>query len=158
MKKLLVIIFVSIFILSCTLNESTKNLDVNSNANVRVVRIRDEKRNETTHEINQHNLLVGSFYESSYGARNSRTYVYDDSRSLSKVFTNNSVTGTEELTISTVLNRSTKQVVEKTKTYSSSRGQDSQFVIKYVYNENGDLVGMIQTDNYGNIIAKGVGN
>jgi len=158
MNKFLFIFITFALLCSCTLSKSSNTANVNDTTNVKSVIIKSGG-NSTIYKINSNNLIINSSYTNQYGAVNTRLYSYDDNKELKSIVKNNSVTGSETITFSTIKDRSANdKVTKKFKTISSSRGQSSILIVDYYYDENGKVIGMIQKDGNGNIIAKGVNN
>ena len=157
MKRNLLIILVGVSILGCSFNDSAKNTNVNDIKNVKNVTIRSGSQ-VTKNQVNSHNLITSSSYQNTYGAVNSRSYLYDDTKELNTIIKENSVTGRDYFYITTVKNRSNNQITQKIKSTSDSRGTKKELTVNYIYDDNGKLLGMIQTDANGNVIAKGVNN
>ncbi|HBD93223.1 MAG: hypothetical protein A2015_10930 [Spirochaetes bacterium GWF1_31_7] len=157
MKHYLMLLFMVILITGCSMGNTAKGEAVNNTNNVKTVTIRSGSA-VTKYKVNNENLIVKSTYENTYGAINTRTYSYDDNKELNTIEKNNSITGTELITISSVKNRSTNKVTQKVKTMPGSRGETKTLIVDYYYDDNGKVIGMVQKDSNGNIIAKGINN
>ena len=159
MTKFVQILIVFMLIISCFTSNITNTLkNVNDTSKVKTVTIKSGS-NYTVHKVNTYNLITNSSYVDSRGVAYTKVYNYDDTRALTTVVKTNAVTGSETMNISTSSTRGTdNKVTKKVKSISDTRGSYSVLTVDYFYDNSGDAIGMIQTDAYGNIIAKGINN
>ncbi len=156
MKNYLLILLALFIVFSCTSPD-------NNPKQIKKVTIRSNGVVSSTYSVDSTtNKLVTSEQTDSYGIKTTRNYFYSkDSNDLVKVTKYNKIEGTGIVYIDKSLNRSTNQVVEETKRVVTAtnkyRGSSENiYSVKYVYDESGKLVGIIQTDKYGNIISRDV--
>lgn len=156
MLKFLHLLIVFIFIFSCSVDKTPDTVNkINDTLQVKTVTIKSGT-NYTVYKVNKSNLVTNSSYVDNTGAIIDREYIYSDDKSLATVVKTNSVTGTDIISITTTETRADDKVVKKVKTKSDSRGTNSVLTVDYYYDDDNKVVGVVQTDSNGNIIAKGV--
>ncbi len=156
MLKFIQITIVLIFIFSCSVEKAPDYINkVNDTTKTKTVTIKSGT-NYTVYKVNNLNLVTNSSYVDKSGALINREYIYDDDKNLATVVKTNSVTGTDIISITTTETRADDKVVKKIKTKSDSRGTNSVLTVDYYYDDDNKVVGVVQTDSNGNIIAKGV--
>lgn len=158
MYRFLSLFILTLFICGCTATNDIGKTDVNDTTNVKTITIKSGS-NSTVYKVNKENLIVSSSYVNEHGSTNTRSYSYDDNKDLVSVVKNNSVTGSENIFISTVVDRSAgNKITKKIKSKLNSRGTSEILTVEYYYDDNGMVIGMVQKDSNGNIIAKGINN
>ncbi|HNZ26667.1 MAG TPA: hypothetical protein PK385_05625 [Spirochaetota bacterium] len=156
MSKFLYLFIVFVFVCSCSVEKTPDSMSkINDTTKVKTVTIKSGT-NYTVHKVNEHNLVTNSSYVDKSGALIEREYIYGNDKDLATVVKTNSITGTEIIGITTTETRAGDKVVKKIKTRSDSRGKNSVLTVDYYYDSDDNVVGVVQTDSYGNIIAKGV--
>ncbi|HPO50218.1 MAG TPA: hypothetical protein PLO89_07850 [Spirochaetota bacterium] len=158
MYKFLLLFILALFIFGCAANNNISKTDLNDSTNVKKVTIKSGG-NSTIYKVNKENLIVSSSYVNRQGSTNTRSYSYGDNKELVSVVKNNSVTGSENIYISTVVDRSAgNKIKKKIKSKYNSRGTSEILTVEYYYDDDGKVIGMVQRDGNGNIIAKGINN
>lgn len=158
MYKFLSAFILALFICGCAANNNASKTDLNDSTNVKKVTIKSGG-DSTVYKVNKDNLIISSSYVNRQGSTNTRNYSYGDNKQLVSVVKNNSVTGSENIYISTVVDRAAgNKITKKIKSKYNSRGASEILTIEYYYDDNGKIIGMVQRDGNGNIIAKGINN
>ena len=142
MKQYYIVLICILFIVSCTENPNIESSNLN-----KTIKVTIRSGNTTTeHKVNSDNV-------------NTRIYSYNEFKELQSVTKNMSSNNSETMFISREKNRSANNQLTKTvKTITNSRGSNQTYTIEYFYDENGKVIGMVQKDSNGNIVAKGVNN
>lgn len=157
MKKILAISMAVLFICSCSSSTNADKADEGSSG-VKTVTIRSGS-SETVYKVDKNNLVTKSSLKNAYGIVDERSYAYDQEKTLSSIVKTNSVIGSQNIYFSTEKDRSANDRVKtRVKTIPNSRGTEDILTVNYYYDDAGKVIGMIQTDSKGNIIAKGVNN
>ncbi|HBD94694.1 MAG: hypothetical protein A2015_13925 [Spirochaetes bacterium GWF1_31_7] len=155
MKQYYIVLICILFIVSCTENPNIESSNLN-----KTIKVTIRSGNTTTeHKVNSDNLIVSNSYKNIYDNVNTRIYSYNEFKELQSVTKNMSSNNSETMFISREKNRSANNQLTKTvKTITNSRGSNQTYTIEYFYDENGKVIGMVQKDSNGNIVAKGVNN
>lgn len=113
----------------------------------------------STYKINNNNQIIKSIYVNEANVTTTRSYSYNEENELNAIERNNPIVGTDHIYITVEKDRSANnRIQKKIKSIPNTRGNSDIFTVEYCYNENGNVIGMIQTDAYGNIVAKGINN
>ena len=156
MKNYAVLLFLMILLVNCSISNNSGQPQ-----NIKKVSIRTGGIVTSTFDIDSTtNNIVSSEAIDSNGVVTTRSYLYDkNNKDLIRVSRYNKYEGTGLVYFNKSVNRSTNKVEEEIKTVTNlatanRASSENKYTVKYIYDDDGKLVGIVQTDKYGNIIAK----